>query len=171
MFVIRVEGDRVFIEGLDRFAGAGLPAALDRAERRIGAGVFSAVHEWLSGAGGASKKVRTDYVGFTKKSGENVMFRRYEGAGGYPVPVRTNNLRSHLDWLMPGQSKGDIHAGPNELIIFDSAEYARVISEGTGSSEKFGPREFLMDGFNTFNQGEKAVGILEEEIGKELPGG
>jgi hypothetical protein len=167
---MRVEGDKVFIEGLDRFAAGGLQAARQRAARRIGSGVFNAAHQWLSGPGGASKKVRTDYVGFTKKSGEDVMFRSYKGAGAYPVPVRSGNLRNHLDWLMPGQSKAGVTAAHNEIIIFDSAEYARRISEGTGSSAKFGPRPFLIDGFNTFNRGGKAVGIVEEEIGKELPG-
>jgi hypothetical protein len=168
---VTIEGDKVVIHNLEQLS-ANLPKVIDRGVTRIGAGVFGAVQYWLMGPGGASKKVRTDYVGFEKKSGEKVTFRSYEGAGGYPVPIRTKGLLDHLAWVAPGQSKsgsaGAVTAGPGESIVFNSAEYARTIREGTGSSAKFGPRDYLTDGFERFNQGARSVQIMEEEIAKEV---
>jgi|GEM_PF-658430 hypothetical protein len=167
---VTVEGDKVVIENLDAHA-ARIPAAIDRALTRVGTGVFENAQYWLSGAGGASKDQRTDYVGFTKKSGDKVMFRSYEGAGAYPVPARTGFLRQLLDWLHPGEAKsgpaGSFTAGPFETVIFDSALYARVIREGTGSSRKYGPRDYLTDGLTRFDSGGAIKAIFEEEIEKE----
>ncbi len=170
---ITVDGDKIVIEGLDRLAVM-IPTAIKRALTRIATGSHRESHALLSGPGGAGKEVRRDYVGFTKKSGEDVIFRSFEGAGGYPVPVRSGLLRDSLDFLFPGQSKTagkalTFTAGPDEAVIYDSAEYARVIREGTGSSSKYGPRDYLTDGFEKFNTGARAVRIVEEEIGKEIP--
>lgn len=168
---IKIEGDRVIIDGLNKLA-AEMPKTIDRGLARVAKGIHGEAHAWLSGAGGASKKVRTDYVGFIKKSGEKAMFRSYAGAGGYPVPVRTRNLRRMLDWLKPGESKqgeaGTFTAGPHEVVIYDSAEYANVIHEGKGSSAKFGPRRYLIDALEKFNQGARIASILQEEIVAEI---
>lgn len=170
---VTVEGDKVLIAGLDRYAME-IPKAIDRGLRRIGAGIEREAYAWLSGPGAPGKSRRTakegERTGFTKKSGERVSFSLLSGAGAYPVPVRTGNLRGHLDWLAPGQSKtsdtGSFTAGSFEAVVYDSAEYARVIHEGAGSSKKYGPRPYLTDALERFNAGERIKATLEEEIGK-----
>lgn len=168
---LTIEGDKVLIEGLNKFAQE-LPGAVQKGLSEVGKGIFTEAHYWLSGAGGASKKVRHDYIGFVKKSGEQVKFRSYKGAGGYPVPVRTKNLLSHLAWLYPGKTKADEYgsfsAGPFETVIYNSAPYANVIHEGRGSSAKFGPRRFLTDALEKFNAGAKITDTIEDEIGKAI---
>jgi hypothetical protein len=175
---ITVNGDKVILSGLNQLAGEGIPAAIDRGLIRSGEGVFSSAFAFLSGPGGAAKvpaggkKVATDYTGFTKKSGEDAMFRTYAGAGAYPVPVRTGMLRRLLDWLHPGQTKtgpaGSFSAGRHEVVIFDSAQYHASIHEGFGSSAKFGPRRFLTDGLEKYNQGNRIKGNIEHELATEI---
>jgi hypothetical protein len=165
---VEIQGDKILIDGLKGLSSHGIAAAQKRGLSRIARGTHREAFKWLSGPGGANKKIRKDYVGFTKKSGEDVMFRSFKGAGAYPVPTRTGNLRSHLDWLDPGESKDEFAATPDEAIVYDSAEYASDIHEGAGSSAKYGPREFLEDGFNDFNQGGRAPAILDEELEIEI---
>lgn len=172
MLNVRIEGAAAVIQGLGRLAAVGVPRAVERGLIRIGAGVYREVLYWLSGGGGASKKTRTDYAGFTHKSGKEVMFRSYQGAGGYPVPKRTGYLSQQLAWLQPGESKsgdvGTFTAGKNEVVIFNSAGYASAIHEGKGSSAKFGPRRYMTDGLERFNAGDAMKRIMEEEISKEI---
>lgn len=172
MLDVRIKGDKALIQGLNRLASDGVPRASERGLVRIAKGVYGEVLYWLSGTGGASKKTRTDYTGFTKKSGEEVTFRSYQGAGGYPVPKRTGYLSQQLDWLKPGESKsgdvGTFTAGKNEAVIYNSSLYANAIHEGKGSSAKFGPRRFMTDGLERFNAGDAMKRIMEEEISKEI---
>jgi len=172
MLDVRIEGAAAVIEGLGRLAADGIPSAVERGLVRIGAGVYGEVLYWLSGGGGASKKTRTDYAGFTNKSGKEVMFRSYQGAGGYPVPKRTGYLSQQLDWLKPGESKsGDVcalTAGKNEVVIYNPSLYANAIHEGKGSSAKFGPRRYMTDGLERFNAGDAMKRIMEEEISKVI---
>ena len=169
---VTIEGDKVVINGLKHLVNQ-VPDAIKRGLEQNAIGIYTAAQGFLSGSGGTNKKVRTDYTGFTKKSGEEVKFRSYEGAGAYPpVPIRTKGLLDHLYWLKSGESKsgplGTVTAGPFEVIISDSAEYARVIHEGTGSSAKFGPRRYLTDALEKFNQGDAIKRNLEAEIQKEI---
>lgn len=168
---VTIEGDKVIIQNLEHIAGA-IPSAIQRGIARAATGVFRRAQYFLHGSGGASRQVRTDYAGFTKKTGEKVIFRSYSGAGAYPVPTRTAGLLNALDWLYPGSSKtgkdGKIYAAqPNEAMVYDSALYANVIHEGLGSSAKYGPRRYLTDALEQFNQGARIVQIIEEEIAKE----
>jgi len=121
---VTVQGDRVVVANLQRYARE-LPHAVDRGLKRIVRGLYGIAQYWLSGEGGAAKDMRTDYAGFANKSGQDAMFRSFKGAGGYPVPVRTGHLRRMLDWLDPGESKsgeaGTFSAGPQEVVLFDSA--------------------------------------------------
>jgi hypothetical protein len=159
------------IAGLNKLA-AEFPRAVRRGLESTAKGVHREAYKFLSGAGGAGKKQRNDYTGFTKKSGENVMFRSYQGAGGYPVPIRTGHLRRSLDWLKPGESKtgevGTFTAGQNEVAIYDSAQYANVVHESLGSSAKSGSRRFLTDGLKKYNTGDRIKTNIEEEIQKEI---
>jgi hypothetical protein len=165
MLDLRIEGDQVVIEGLDKLAHKGIPDATQRALARAAMGVFGEAFEYLSGPGAerGSKK-----VGKPMHKGELTL------AGGYPVPVRTGNLRIHLDWLAPSTTKSDreghsFTALPHEAIVYDSAEYADVIHDGKGSSAKFGRRPYLVNAFQKFNQGDRIIRIFEEEIARELP--
>jgi len=154
---ITIDGDKVLIDGLQELAGTGIPRAIDRGLNRVAAGVHSEAQAWLSGPGSKASR---------KKGVEG------SAAGSYPVPVVSSNLRHLLAWLRPGASKtgpaGTFTAGPNEVVIYDSAEYADPVFHGKGSSAKFGERDALKDGLERFNQGNRIAGILEEEIQKEI---
>lgn len=168
---VTIQGDRVVVANLQRYARE-LPHAVDRGLKRVVRGLHRLAYEWLSAAGAMSASNVVGTFGFTKKSGEAIRHDLYGDAGGYPVPVRTGHLRRMLDWLDPGESKtgeaGAFTAGPHEVVLFDSAIYAGVIHEGSGSSAKFGPRRYAADALERFNQGSRIVAILEEEIGREL---
>jgi hypothetical protein len=146
-----IEGDRVLLEGLGRFA-RNTPEAVERGLERVVTGVYREAFDLLSGPGAKRSKVPP---------------------GQYPVPVRRGYLRQMLDFVLAGESKtgdaGTFTAGDLEAIVFNSALYAEVIHEGKGSSEKFGPRPFMDDAYETFDRGGRVVEILEEEIAKEMP--
>jgi len=169
---VTIEGDKVVIAGLNAIASE-FPRAVQRGLERSAKGVYRDAQDFLRGPGGTAKKVRTDYTGFkNKSSGKDVVFRSYQGSGGYPVPMRTGHLMRSLDWLRPGESKsstiGTFTAGQNEVVIFDSAEYAYAIHEGKGSSAKFGPRRFLTDALTKFNSGYGIEKTISEEIAVEI---
>lgn len=151
------------------------PSAVRKGLSRIIRGMHGFALEKLKGAGGAGRKQQIvgPSRGFTKKSGESVQFKQqFAGAGAYPVPVRTANLKRLLNYVTPGQSKSgagfNVHAGPMEAILYNSAEYSNVIFQGLGSSRKFGPRNALIDALERYKSGEMAA-ILEEEL-QTLPG-
>jgi hypothetical protein len=181
---VTIIGDKIIIDGLNQFM-AEMPKVVQGGLKKVVRGVHRSAMDFLNGAGGinnyetrASKsgkqyqkktgsKVEM-YEGFTRASGEAQMFKRFTDSGGYPVPVRTGNLKRLLDFLDPGQSKGEFIAGPMEAIVYDSAEYASVIHEGTGSSAKFGKRPFVDDALAAFNQGDGIASAIEEEIQSEI---
>jgi hypothetical protein len=149
-FRVTISGDKEVSEALKRVS-AGIPAAINRGLVQAAKGVYREAFDKLSGPG-------------AKKS--NIT------AGGYPVPVRTGHLRSSLNWLKPGESKsgevGSFSAGPLEVVIYNSAKYARYIHQGEGSSAKFGARPFLTDALTAFNQGAKISHLIEKEIRAEI---
>jgi len=171
---VTVEGDKVLIDGLEK-AAAGVPKAVTRGLSRVVKGIHSGAMDYLSGPGGAGKAQgrkpeEGERTGFKNKTtGKRVKFDLLEGAGAYPVPVRRGNLRRLLDFVEPGESKGSFSAAPDEAVVYDSAGYASVILAGTGSSAKYGPRDYLTDGYERFDEGNRVVKTLEEEIAKEMP--
>ena len=168
---ITLEGDKLVIENLNAMPG--------RVQRMAGKGlgiVARGVHrqsmDFLNGAGAkgtsklvTNKKTGKEYLKWTKNKAPIP-------AGGYPVPVRTGNLKRLLDFLDPGETfsndRGSYTAGKTEVVVFDSAGYARVIHEGTGSSKKFGKRPFLHDALEKFNSGGNVVNIVTREIERGL---
>ena len=181
---VTVIGDKVVIEGLQQLS-AEIPRAVQRGLRRVTVGVHREAMDFLNGPGGMNsyesrtskngkqyqKKTGTKlqtYEGFTRKSGEAQMFKRFTDSGGYPVPVRTGNLKRLLNFVNPGQSKDGFSAGSMEGVVYDSAEYARTIHDSTGSSAKFGKRTYLTDALARFNQGDQIAAILEDEIRTEI---
>jgi len=169
---VTISGDKVLIQVLNQFA-AELPGAVRRGLKHVVRGIHPLAKNLLNGAGGAGKKAKLigpikGSRGFTKKSGEEVTFKVFRGAGGYPVPVRSGNLKRLLDWVDPGESVTSngrtFSAGNMEAAIFDSAEYARAIHDGRGSSRKFVPRPFLTDALNRFNAGAGIANIISREI-------
>ncbi len=147
---VDIQGDRVVLNGL-RHMEKNMPRAARRGLQRIAMGVHRGSFDYLSGPGAKDSNVES---------------------GGYPVPVRTGHLRGSLDWLKPGASKSSngqtFAAGNMEVMVYDSAEYARVIHEGTGSSKKFGPRRYITDAAETFFSSGRAVRILDEETDREI---
>jgi hypothetical protein len=167
---VQIQGDKVIIAGLNGLA-ADMPKAIGRGFKKVTRGVHREAMEFLNGAGGAGRKQQIvgPSRGFTKKSGEAVNFKpQFQGAGAYPVPVRTGALKRLLNFVDPGQSKGSFTAGPLSAIVYDSAEYASVIHEGTGSSAKFGARKFLTDALDKFNAGDGIAKVLDAEIQAEI---
>jgi hypothetical protein len=167
---VTIQGDKVIIEGLGKLT-KGLPSAVQRGLERAAIGIYRGAFTFLSGAGakGTTTGTAVKEGGKRKIKGQKWTPQNIS-AGGYPVPVRTGWLRRSLNWLKPGESKtgeaGTFKAGPNEVVIYNSAAYANIIHEGRGSSAKFGPRRFLTDALTRFNQGDKIKTIIEEEIQK-----
>ena len=181
---VTISGEKVIINGLNQLA-AEMPRVVQRGLKKVSRGVHRMAMDNLNGAGGLnSYETRTSksgkqyqkktgskmsmYDGFTRKSGETQQFKRFTDSGKYPVPVRTGNLKRLLSFLDPGQSKGAFAAGPMEVVVYDSAEYARVIHNGTGSSAKFGARPFLTDALAKFNQGAGIAAAIENELNIEI---
>lgn len=171
---VTISGDKVVIRGLQSIA-AQMPKAVQRGLSQSAKGVHRAAFDFLSGPGG----IYEDRV--SKKTGN--AWRKKVGitpAGGYPVPVRTGNLRRLLDWVPPGATKmskesktgkgsgASFTAGLMEAIVYDSALYGRVIHEGRGSSAKFGARPFLFDAFKRFNEAAGVAKAIEEEVRKVI---
>lgn len=163
---INIQGDKVVISNLQGLIND-YPKAVQRGMSRVVKGVHHYATDFLSGAGG-----KGEYV--TTKSGKTRWKKRTTPvpAGGYPVPVRTGNLRRLLDFVEPGRSKSSngatFTAGPMEAIVYNSAEYARVIHDGTGSSSGFGPRKYLTDALEKFNQGNRIAETIAEEISADI---
>ena len=88
--------------------------------------------------------------------------------GDYPVPVITGNLRRLLDFLPPGQSKqaGGVSFKAEEFsgVVYNSARYADVIRNGTHSSSKHDPRDYMEDGLKAFGGSARAAEYLLQEI-------
>lgn len=177
---LKLEGDKIVIENLNAMPGKALKMA-GKGLGIVAKGVHRDAMDFLNGAGGDNRNTRIGKRqikkegirdGFAKKSGESVKFRLWKDSGGYPVPVRTGNLKRLLDFLEPGETfsndRGSFTAGKTEVVVFDSARYARVIHEGTGSSAKFGRRPFLHDALQKFNAGDNIVHIVTREIEKGL---
>ena len=158
---VRIEGDRVVLEGLEKYSLGITSRAIPEALRVIAG---STAREALGLLTGPARGLRT----ITSKDGrQRAVAQNPEAAGGYPVPRLTGNLRRLLSWIGPNSSKEGFSTGAREAVVYDSAEYARVIHEGTGSSSKYGPRPFLDDSFEAFNRGERARRVIEEKIAEE----
>jgi hypothetical protein len=163
---LTIEGNKVIIEGLSKLAPELQPAMM-RGLSRAAVSIYRQAFQWLSGAG-AHREIKT-----SKKTGKQYSKKIMDtAAGGYPVPTRTGWLRRMLNWLKPGESKtgdvGTFTAGPNEVVIYDSAAYARAIHDPKPgeSSYKFGPRRFLIDAFEMFNRGMGVQMAINDEIQK-----
>lgn len=141
---VTVSGDQVVISGLEKLA-VDMPQPLQRGLTKIIRGTHQEALNWLNGAGAKSSNV---------------------APGGYPVPARTGNLKQHLDFLEPGQSKAGFSAGPLEAMEYDSAEYASVVHDGSGTSSKYGPRPFIDDGYMAFSG--NTTEILESELETQI---
>lgn len=145
-----VQGDRLAIKGLSYAAGR-FPSAIERGLEKVGKGVFREAFDYLSGPGAKKSKIPP---------------------GGYPVPVRTGHLRRSLSWLKPGQTKSaaglTFTAGKMEIVVYNSAEYSRIIHEGQGSSSGHGARQYLTDGFNRFNGSNRCAEIIDGEVQKVI---
>lgn len=158
---VRIDGDRVVLEGLEHYSEGIKSRAVPEALRVIAGGT---AREALNLLSGPARGLRT----VTSKGGrQRAVAQNIEAAGGYPVPRLTGNLRRLLSWIGPNSSKEGFSTGAYEATVFDSAEYARVIHAGTGSSAKYGPRPFLDDAFERFNTGERARMIVEQKIVEE----
>lgn len=142
---VTIDGDKVVIQNLGHLMSQ-VPRAIDAGLIRVAKGVHCEAFAFLSGSRGPG--------------------------GSYPVPVRTGWLRRSLDWLEPGQSKtgemGTFTARKHEVVVYDSAVYANVVHEGTGTHQKFGKRPYLQDALKQFDEGGRIAQIISEEIAKVI---
>ena len=140
--------------------GKEMPVALKRGLVIIAKGVYREAVALVNGRG---------TQGVTTAKGWK---RQSIPAGGYPVPVRTGHLKQSLNWLKPGEAKSsdglEVRAAENEVIIFDSASYAKSVHDGLGPNRKYGPRPFLRDALAKFRAKSDPVKILNEEVGKVI---
>ena len=163
---VSVHGRKVVLGNLLGLA-ADYPLAIQRGLSKSVKGIHRLAFGFLSGAGS-----KGTYV--TSKGGNRYWKRRATPipGGGYPVPVRTGNLRRLLDFVEPGTSKNSngqtFTADPMSAIIYNAAEYSRVVHAGLGSSAKFGPRQYLYDALEQFNQGDRIAENITEEIAVDI---
>lgn len=175
-----ISGDKVVISGLNQLA-ADFPVVVRSGLKQVVRGAHHNTMDFLNGSGGNNSKTRIGKrqikkddlrTGFDKKSGERVDFKLWKDAGGYPVPVRTGNLKRLLNFVDPGQSKNSngssFTAGPLEAVLYDSAGYASVIHQGTGSSAKFGARPFMTDGMDKFNSGAGIAKTMDAGVQEKI---
>ncbi len=157
---VRVDGDKVVIEGLEKFSEAITGKAIPAGMTRIAAGTARLALARLTGPARGMKTI------MARSGRQRAVAMREELAGGYPVPRVTSNLLRLQSYIGPGESRDGFSTGPMESVVFNSAEYAAAIHEGRGSSAKYGPRRFLDDAFEEFNRDAGAARVLEEEIEK-----
>jgi len=156
---VSMEGGKVLIEDLERYSVAIKEKAMPGALSIVAEGIAKEAQKLLRGPKRGVKTV------IAKKSGrQRAVGRNPQLAGGYPVPRMAGNLLHLMDWLKPNHSKGAFSTGPFEAVVFNSAEYARVIHQGTGSSAKFGERPFLDDAVMAFNESVGIKKVFEEKI-------
>ncbi|MDP2167976.1 MAG: hypothetical protein Q8J64_06570 [Thermodesulfovibrionales bacterium] len=165
---VTIIGDKVVIAGLEK-AMKEVPVAVREGLEEAARAILQEADKNLSGAGSkGTSEWRT-----SKKSGKKYMkwTKRKEPipAGGYPVPVRTGHLQKWGNYAKPGESKTSngitFKAGSNEAIVYNAAEYARVIHEGKGSSAKYGPRPFITDAVGKVD----IAGIIEKKLAGVMP--
>ena len=158
---VKIENEKIILEGLNGFAEDIRAKAIPSALREIASGTAREAIRFLSGPARGLKTVKAKGTGRQRAVSQGE-------AGGYPVPRLTGNLRRLLQWLGPNRTIGSegksFSTGSMEAMIFDSAEYANVIHEGTGTSAAYGARPFLNDAFEAFNAGERVKRIVEEKI-------
>lgn len=167
---VKIEGDRVFIAGLNKLAQE-LPQAIDSGLVRSAVAIHRGAYAWLKGPGAKGTTSGTAVKEGGRWKIKNQKWTKQSiSAGSYPVPVRTGHLRRSLNWLKPGESKsgdvGTFSAGHHEVVIYNSAFYANAIHEGKNSSAKYGPRRYLTDAFEMFNRGRGIQRAIENEIKK-----
>ena len=171
---VTIENDKVVVQGLQNLSHS-VASAANKAIGIIAVGIFDNAHALLRG--GARSRIKL--FDTNKKTGvrERSRLRGLSdvlGArpGSYPVPRVTARLYNLLDFVKPGETKTanrhTYRAGPLGAIIYDAADYASVISEGKGSSTKYGPRRFLTDALQKYDQNSRIKAVLEDEIQKAV---
>ena len=177
---ITIKGMNKLMRELDDLANRRLPAAQRAALKDIAREVHGLAFENLSGPGRTPVRLRTARrytysdgnierrtLNKTRKRGQFSMLGAKPGS--YPVPVVAGNLRRLLGFVDPGESVSSngltFTAGDDEAIVFDSAEYAKVIHDGTRSSARYGPRRYIADALAKSNAVEIAEGHVRGAVG------
>ena len=171
---VSIENEKVVIKGLQNASGA-IARRADIGMGRIVAGIFDHAHTLLRGPSRSRTKMFTK----NKKTGKrkraplrgtsNLLGAR---PGSYPVPRVTAHLLNLLSFVKPGETKTTggqtFRAGHLNAIVYNAAGYARNIHDGTGTSAKYGPRRFLIDALQKYDQGARIKAVMEEEIQKAI---
>jgi hypothetical protein len=104
-------------------------------------------------------------LGKSAKSVDGEQIKRLSGppiVGNYPVPVHSKKAGGKKTGGHLRGSSGWAVQGHKQAAVFNTAEYAFVIHDGRGSSEKYGPRPFLDDAVKAVD----VSGIVAGEVRK-----
>ena len=168
----KIENNKVVIRDIEKL-GRNYPGAVRRGLGDMVKGVFGISYRLLSGQGAKSTATGTA----VKERGKwKIKGRKNKtqsiAAGAYPVPVRSDKLRGALGFVPPGKTKsaGDLTftAGSLQAILYNAAEYARVIHDGLRSSTPYGPRRFMTDAVEEYDRTTGIMTPIEDEVDKEL---
>lgn len=163
---VSIDGEKVVLEGLEKYSQGIEARAIPKALRKIASGTAREALHLLTGP-----KVGLKTITAAKSGRQRSVPKHNDYAGAYPVPRVSGNLRRLLSWIGPNTSKEGFSTGPFEATLYDSAEYAKTIHEGTGTSEMYGPRPFLDDALKAFNgrawnNQDRITRTIEEEIAR-----
>lgn len=178
---VTIENEKVIIRGLEGASGA-VARGASIGMGFVTAGIFDEAYTLLQGGSRSRIKVFTKKKEYYQK-GERKGKRKREkmrgatnplGArpGSYPVPRVTGHLLTHLGFVKPGETKTlnglTFSAGVLEAVLYDAAEYASVIHDGTHSSTKHGPRPFTTDAVKKYDQGGRIAAVIDKEVQKAI---
>ena len=159
---VTLENGDVVISGLDAYSDAIRKHAIPRALRDIAKGINKEAVKRLSGPAVGLRKTKS------KTGKQRTAPQRPELAGGYPVPRWTGHLRRMMRWLGPGKTAvaDNVYysTDPMSALVYNPVEYAAVIHEGKHTSKKYGPRRFLDDAFEEFNQGARIERLIRDRL-------
>ncbi len=175
---ITIDNEKIVINGLQNAVGVVAHGA-EIGVMRVAVGIFAEAFKLLQGPARSRVSIFTGKKEYYKKTGKRkrAPMRGITNAtvarpGSYPVPRITSNLLTRLAFVKPGETKTvnnyTFSAGRLEAIVFNAAEYASNIHDGTGTSEKYGARPYITDAVQNYDRGGRIVAVIEEEIQRAI---
>lgn len=176
-----IEGDKVWISNLGEFAREVPRAVSDGLTEIVKEAHYEAVKN-LSGPGRTNVRMRDKRTVRMQDGNFSYKYKRKTARRGQssdlgarpgsypPVPKLTGNLARLEDYVLPGRIRTSngvtFSAGKLEAILFNSAEYSRVIHDPKKgeSSYTYGRRPFQDDAVKEIN----IVSIMEAALSRSI---
>lgn len=173
-----IENEKVVIAGLSA-AGAAIPVGASAGMGRVAAGIFGEAFKKLQGPARSRVRIFTNNDKRYARSGKRTRVQsrgRTESIGArpgsYPVPRVTSHLLTRLSYIGTNESRSDngktFATGTLESMVFNAADYASVIRDGTHSSSKYGARPFDTDAVIAYDGNGNIAAVMNEEIQKAI---